>query len=88
MLRLGAGVCESVRLVAFGVGDGPVRLVWAERLLLDSAVDVDRARKAAEAAAAGLPPPPSDVHASAEYRRHLVAFLTEQVLLEAQASAN
>jgi len=88
LLRLGAGVCESVRLVAFGVGAGPVRLVWAERLLLGSAVDVESARRGAEAAAEGLPPPPSDVHASAEYRRHLVAVLTEQVLLEAQARAN
>ncbi len=88
LLRLGAGVCESVRLVAFGVGDGPVRLVWAERLLLGSAVDVESARRGGEAAAEGLPPPPSDVHASAEYRRHLVAVLTEQVLLEARARAN
>jgi carbon-monoxide dehydrogenase medium subunit len=87
-VRMDAGECKAVRLVAFGVGDGPVRLVWAERLLLGSAVDVESARRGGEAAAEGLPPPPSDVHASAEYRRHLVAVLTEQVLLEARARAN
>jgi CO/xanthine dehydrogenase FAD-binding subunit len=78
-----AGVCQSARLVGFGVGDGPVRLVWAERLLDGQPIDADSARRAGDAAAESMPPPPADLHASSDYRRHLVAVLTEQVLLEA-----
>jgi len=83
-VRLSADVCESARLVAFGVGDGPVRLVWAERTLLGSPIDIDSARRAGEAAAEAMPTPPTDVHASAAYRQHLIAVLTEQVLLQAR----
>ncbi len=84
-VRLEAGVCEAVRIVAFGVGDGPVRLAWAERILLGNPIDGESATRAGAAAAEGLSPPPTDVHASADYRRHLVSVLTEQVLLEAGA---
>ena len=83
-VRLSADVCVSARLVAFGVGDGPVRLVWAERTLLGSPIDIDSARRAGEAAAEAMPTPPTDVHASAAYRQHLIAVLTEQVLLQAR----
>jgi CO/xanthine dehydrogenase FAD-binding subunit len=86
-VRFEAGVCQSVRLVGFGVGDGPVRLVWAERMLLGNPIDVESARRAGEAAAERMAAPASDVHASADYRRHLVSVLTEQVLLEARARA-
>jgi CO/xanthine dehydrogenase FAD-binding subunit len=82
-VHLEAGVCGSTRLVAFGVGDGPVRLAWAERSLVGKPIDAETARQAGEAAAEGLPSPPSDVHASAAYRQHLISVLTEQVLVEA-----
>jgi carbon-monoxide dehydrogenase medium subunit len=87
-MRLKAGVCEAVRIVAFGVGDGPVRLPWAEHILLGNPIDGESARRAGEAAAEGLSPPPTDVHASADYRRHLVSVLTEKVLLEARSRGN
>ena len=82
-----AGVCQSARLVGFGVGDGPVRLRWAERLLHGQPIDAELARRAGEAAAGGIPPPPTDVHASSDYRRHLIWVLTEQVLREATCSS-
>jgi carbon-monoxide dehydrogenase medium subunit len=82
-----AGVCQSARIVGFGVGDGPVRLTSAEQLLVGSPIDVESARRAGEAGAAGIASPPADVHASADYRRHLIAVLTEQVLLEAKCSS-
>jgi CO/xanthine dehydrogenase FAD-binding subunit len=81
------GMCQSARLVGFGVGDGPVRLVWAERLIDGQPIDAELARRAGEAAAQGIPPPPADVHASSDYRRHLISVLTEQVLLEATCSS-
>jgi carbon-monoxide dehydrogenase medium subunit len=72
------------RLVAFGCGDTPTRLTGAEALLAGAPLDAGLARAAGEAAAAGSAPE-DDVHASAEYRRHLVAVLAEQVVLEAAA---
>jgi carbon-monoxide dehydrogenase medium subunit len=76
------GSCRSARLVAFGVGTGPVRLATAETALIGLHVEVARARDAGIAAAAAVDPP-DDVHASAEYRRHLVSVLTERVVTQA-----
>ncbi len=74
----------EVRVVGFGVGDRPVRLGGAERLLASAPLDGESAARAG--AAAGLDcDPPSDVHGSAEYRRHLATVLTERALLQARA---
>jgi len=81
---LGPVVCESARLVGFGVGDRPLRLRGAERRLTGALLDV---KTAAEAGAAAGPDcdPPADVHGSAEYRRHLATVLTERALLQTLA---
>jgi carbon-monoxide dehydrogenase medium subunit len=76
------GQCASARLVAFGVGAGPVRLLKAEALLVGRRLDGDAAR-AAGAAAGTAVEPFDDVHASGEYRRHLVSVLTERAVLAA-----
>jgi carbon-monoxide dehydrogenase medium subunit len=75
---------EEVRLVGFGVGDRPLRLTGAERLLTGTPLD---AKTAARAGAAAGPDcdPPSDVHGSADYRRHLATVLAERALLQAGA---
>jgi carbon-monoxide dehydrogenase medium subunit len=75
---------EHVRLVGFGIGDRPLRLTGAERLLAGASLD---AQTAAQAGAAAGPDcdPPSDVHGSADYRRHLATVLTERALLQALA---
>jgi carbon-monoxide dehydrogenase medium subunit len=67
-----------VRLAAFGVDDRPIRLRAAESAALEGDV------RAAAAAAAGECRPADDGHASAEYRRHLVAVLTESALNDAR----
>ena len=72
---LGDGVA---RLAAFGVDDRPIRLRGAEAAL--AAGDA----QAAGSAAADACHPADDVHASAEYRRHLVAVLTEGVVNDAR----
>jgi aerobic carbon-monoxide dehydrogenase medium subunit len=84
VLRAPGGRCETARLVAFGAADRPLRLAAAEARLTGTRVDAAGARAAGAAAAAACAPP-DDVHATAEYRRHLVAVLTEQVVLEALA---
>jgi len=75
---------DSVRLVGFGVGDRPLRLTGAERLLAGTPLDLESAARAG--VTAGLDcDPPSDVHGSADYRRHLAMVLTERALLQAHA---
>ena len=74
----------GVRLVGFGVGDRPLRLSSAERLLAGATLDAETAARAGTAAGPDCDPP-SDVHGSAEYRRHLATVLTERALLQALA---
>ena len=78
------GRCDSARLVAFGVGDTPVRLEAAEQVLAGHVVDESLAREGGRAAAEDVDPP-DDLHASAAYRRHLTTVLTERVVLDAAA---
>jgi aerobic carbon-monoxide dehydrogenase medium subunit len=74
--------CTSARLVGFGLGDAPVRFRTAENLVTGAIVDVEISQRAGRAAAEACQPP-DDLHASAEYRRHLAAVLTAQVLGDA-----
>jgi aerobic carbon-monoxide dehydrogenase medium subunit len=76
--------CATAHLVAFGCGDTPVRLGGAEAALAGARIDPGTASAAADVAAQNCTPR-DDLHASADYRRHLVAVLTEQVVLEAAA---
>ena len=80
-----SGRREPVRLVGFGVGDRPLRFVAAEQIITDPAFDPRTDVVRAGAAAAQACDPPDDVHASAEYRRHLAAVLTEDVVRQALA---
>jgi carbon-monoxide dehydrogenase medium subunit len=81
---LGGEGTEGVRLVGFGVGDRPIRLGGAERVLAGGRLDAEAAARAGAAAGADCDPP-SDVHGSAEYRRHLATVLVERALLQAAA---
>jgi len=81
-----SGPCDSARLVGFGVGDRPVRFAAAETILTSR--DPGTALPQAGAAAAEACGPPDDVHASAEYRRHLAAELTEQAVTQALSRLN
>jgi len=74
----------AARLVGFGVGDRPLRLSGAERLLDGGALDAETAARAGAVVARDCDPP-SDVHGSADYRRHLATVLTERALLQAAA---
>jgi aerobic carbon-monoxide dehydrogenase medium subunit len=68
--------CDFARLVGFGVGDRPVRFRAAEDLLMSD----DDGLSIARVAGAVTCDPPDDVHASADYRRHLARILTGDVL--------
>ena len=77
------GRCESARLVGFGVGDRPVRFAAAEEILTSPGADPSAAVARAASAAAEASDPPDDVHASADYRRHLAAVLIEDTVSQA-----
>ena len=77
-----AGTCESARIAAFGVGDGPVLCNRAASVLAGAAPEPKVITEAAAAVAADVDPP-SDIHASAEYRRSLVEVLTNRALTRA-----
>jgi len=75
--------CEQAKVVLFSVGDGPVEARQAAALLEGQAPTPDAIQAAAETAARDDIDPGGDIHASAEYRRHLVKALTGQGLTHA-----
>ncbi len=76
------GRCASARLVTAGAGPVPVRLRAAEEILEREGLS-DAAVEAAARRAAELVEPPSDIHASADYRRNLTRVLTGRALRRA-----
>jgi CO/xanthine dehydrogenase FAD-binding subunit len=76
------GRCVEARIALMGVDETAIRASQAERLLVGERYDLDLVRAAATDARAAISPN-SDLRASAEYRRHLVAVLTERVLVAA-----
>ena len=81
-----AGRCREARLVYLSVGDGPVEAREAARLLAGDAISADEAiAAAADKASRDEIEPPGDVHASAEFKRHLARVLTGRALRRAFA---
>jgi CO/xanthine dehydrogenase FAD-binding subunit len=74
--------CAAARLASAGAGPVPVRLRAAEAILERDGLG-EAAIEAAAARAAELVQPDADVHASAEYRRHLTSVLTARALRRA-----
>lgn len=79
--------CQQVRLVFFSVGEGPVEARQAAEVLRGESLTPQLIRTAAETAAMADIDPSSDVHASAEFRRHLAKVLARQALEEATERA-
>ena len=77
------GRCTAARIGLLSVGDGPVLATEAAKLLAGQAPSEDLVRAAGDAAATRDVDPPSDIHASAAYRRQLVAVLTRRALARA-----
>lgn len=86
-LRLAGGVCHDVRMAAFGVNPTAVRLTAGEEALNGQAPGPAAFARAASAAAEALEDPMSCIHASSEYRRHLVKTLAERCLIQAAGRA-
>ncbi len=74
--------CTLARLATAGAGPVPVRLRAAEEILERDGLS-DAAIEAASRRASELVSPDSDIHASADYRRHLTGVLTKRALRRA-----
>jgi aerobic carbon-monoxide dehydrogenase medium subunit len=77
------GRCQAARIAFLSVGDGPVLAVEAGKTLVGQKRSDELLRAAADAAAKRDVDPPSDIHASAAYRRRLVEVLTRRALARA-----
>ena len=79
--------CSEARIVLFGVGPAPVRARGAEQLLVGEVPEPPLLERAGRKASEDLDEPLADVHASADYRRHLAEVLTRRALAEAAERA-
>ncbi|MFQ5854974.1 MAG: FAD binding domain-containing protein [Anaerolineae bacterium] len=75
--------CQQAQLVFFSVGEGPLVAHQAVETLKGETSTPEVIRAAAETAANADIDPGSDVHASAEFRRHLAKVLARQALTQA-----
>jgi CO/xanthine dehydrogenase FAD-binding subunit len=82
-----SGRCAGARLVLFGVGSTPLRIRATEDALRGEKPSEKLIEQAAEKVAAVVDEPLTDVHASAEYRRHLAGVLARRSLAEAAGRA-
>lgn len=78
--------CKLARLATAGAGPVPVRLRAAEEILECDGLG-DAAIEAAARRASELVSPDADIHASADYRRHLTGVLTKRALKRALGAA-
>jgi carbon-monoxide dehydrogenase medium subunit len=83
----GQNRCEEARLVYVSVGDRPENAAQATALLNGQELTSEAIEAAAETAATADVEPVKDIHASVEYRRHLVKVLTRRALIQAAERA-
>ena len=78
----GDGTVESARIAIGCVAAVPVRATQMEQALAGHEATEERARAAVQGLGASLDPP-GDVHASADYRRHLAEVLAVRAVVQA-----
>ena len=83
-----SGRCPEARLVYLSAGDRPMEAREAARLLAGQEISPAAITAAAEKASRDEIDPAGDVHASAEFKRHLARVLTGRVLRKAVERAS
>jgi carbon-monoxide dehydrogenase medium subunit len=78
-----AGNCESARMAFLSAGDRPMEAHEAASILKGQMPTAEVIQAAAEKASTDDIDPGSDIHATAEFRRHLANVLTRRALEEA-----
>jgi len=79
--------CQDARIVFLSVGDGPVEAHQAQAVLVGREPNSSVIAEAAHLAAYADIDPGNDIHASAEYRRHLAEVLSRRALEKAYERA-
>ncbi|MBM3144590.1 MAG: xanthine dehydrogenase family protein subunit M [Chloroflexi bacterium] len=79
--------CKKARLVYLSAGDGPMVGQQAAKVLEGQSISPELFEEAAEVASSADIDPSSDIHATAEFRRHLANVLTRRALEEAYKRA-
>ncbi len=82
LLTVKYGAIRAARIAMMGIGETPVRAADAEALLAGESLTPTVLDAAVEAVRAAVTPE-TDLHASSDYRRHLVGALTRRTLTEA-----
>lgn len=83
----GNGTCKDARIILGNAGVTPIRAKNAEKVLVGKKITDALFAEAGEAAAAEADPV-SDIHASEEFRRHLVKVLTKRMAKKAWEQAS
>jgi carbon-monoxide dehydrogenase medium subunit len=81
-----SGACQEARIVLGNSGVIPIQAKNAEQVLKGKKL-ADKLLEEAGEAAAGEAEPVSDIHASEEYRRHLIKVLTKRMVKRAWEQA-
>lgn len=81
------GTCKDMRIVLSNAGVTPIRAKGAEKVLIGKKLNDALLAEAAEAAATDADPV-SDIHASEEFRRHLIKVLTSRMVKAAWDQVN
>ncbi|HEX2413142.1 MAG TPA: xanthine dehydrogenase family protein subunit M [Solirubrobacteraceae bacterium] len=85
LVKKGAdGSCEDVRIGLTHMGTTPLRATATEQALRGQPLDAEHIRAAAEQAAEGTDPP-TDLNATADYKRHLARVLCRRALEQASS---
>ena len=84
-VRRGATGLEDARIAVMGVADTPLRLREAEEELVAMALDDESPERFSEIVVSKISPN-DDLHASGEYRKHLLAQLSKRALQTALAA--
>jgi CO/xanthine dehydrogenase FAD-binding subunit len=77
------GRCDRARMVFLSVGDGPVEAHQAAQALRGQSPTAEAIQAAADIAAKADVDPSNDIHATADYRRHLARVLARRSLTQA-----
>jgi carbon-monoxide dehydrogenase medium subunit len=85
-LKPGDGICEDARIVISNAASVPLRVREAEKRLIGKVIN-DQILKEAGEAASGESDPPSDVHASAEYRKEMIRVFVRRAATRALEKA-
>jgi CO/xanthine dehydrogenase FAD-binding subunit len=80
-------VCTQAKIVLFSVSDQPVEAVKASQILNGQSLENGAILEAAQVASTEEIDPSSDIHATAEFRRHLADVLTRRAVEQAVAKA-